>query len=460
MLICSKYLELTQDYINMICVCKKFKETTEKLRFNPIPITSLTLFPKIQTQYLYNEKDPVIEGINNYEIWYEVNFSNYLKIKNKMKCHHVNFTDSNRVVYGEIIPYGVTMLNKCCFNYSNIETITIPNNITSIGSSCFLECKSLKSIKLPNNITSLNDQCFLNCKALTSISLPSSLQSLGGDCFQYCKITNNIIPDSVTSIGCGCFFNCLSLQFVTLPKSLIQLKKKTFCYCSSLKNISLPTTITSIGSECFKGCKELRSITLPPSLRSVGCECFFDCGIESITLPKSIVVIGVYCFLKCTSLTNIISQSTNKQFTFKVSYNDSIIYNKFGIVCTNTVFTMNDINIKVDELEQQQISLTEIIIPNGVVEIHNLAFYYKTSLKSIIIPTTTTSINDYSFEGCISLTSFSIPDSVQKIGSFCFKNCHNLKKLTFPPHLHIDPNCFRGCDKIKFDGSMKSCKIC
>ncbi|KAL7717251.1 Leucine rich repeat containing protein BspA family protein [Entamoeba marina] len=81
MLVVSKYFETPQDYINIVCVNSKFKETTKKLRFNPISITSLKLFPKIQTQYLYGENDVKIEGINNYEIWYGVDPVEYIQKK-------------------------------------------------------------------------------------------------------------------------------------------------------------------------------------------------------------------------------------------------------------------------------------------------------------------------------------------------------------------------------------------
>ncbi|KAL7712297.1 Leucine rich repeat containing protein BspA family protein [Entamoeba marina] len=88
LLITSKYFKTPQDYINIICVNSKFKETTEKLRFNPIPIESLKLFPKIQTQYLYSENDVKIDGIDNYEIWYKVTYDQYLEFKKDNVEYH------------------------------------------------------------------------------------------------------------------------------------------------------------------------------------------------------------------------------------------------------------------------------------------------------------------------------------------------------------------------------------
>ena len=46
-LIVAKYLQTPQDYINLVCVCKNFKKTLKKFRYNPIPVHNTNLFPLI-----------------------------------------------------------------------------------------------------------------------------------------------------------------------------------------------------------------------------------------------------------------------------------------------------------------------------------------------------------------------------------------------------------------------------
>ncbi|KAL7718591.1 Leucine rich repeat protein bspa family [Entamoeba marina] len=119
MLICSKYLQSPNDFINLICVNSKFKETTEKLRFNPIPIKSLKLFPKIQTQYLYSKDDTKIERIDNYEIWYDVGYAEYTKLYEKnIKFHIVQYSRKHEIQNNGIIPFGVT---EICESLSTIK---------------------------------------------------------------------------------------------------------------------------------------------------------------------------------------------------------------------------------------------------------------------------------------------------------------------------------------------------
>ncbi|KAL7713799.1 F-box domain-containing protein [Entamoeba marina] len=280
MLIVSKYFENQEDYINIISVCKKFKETTLKLHYNPIPITSKRLFPKIQTQYLYSKKDIKLKNINNYEIWYIVDYDAYLKFKEQhsIKCHHVVYTKLNKQLHGCRILNGVNMLGYACFSelYDDIgQSIVIPNFITYINDSCFCNCDHLQKIKLSKGLNRISNNCFAYCTSLTFIDIPLSIQSIGSQCFNECSSLKSIdIPNSVTSIGYKCFNECSSLHSVTLPTNITILQQSTFKNCSSLKNIEIPSSLIIIDNYCFDDCLNLQTILLPTSLTHIGYQSF------------------------------------------------------------------------------------------------------------------------------------------------------------------------------------------
>ena len=71
-----------------------------------------------------------------------------------------------------------------------------------------------------------------------------------------------------------------------------------------------------------------------------------------------------------------------------------------------------------------------VVIPQGVTEIVDAAFYQFRSLKSVTIPDSVTEIGD-AFNKCISLTNVEIPDSVTKIDLSAFKNCTSLTNATY-----------------------------
>ncbi|KAL7722452.1 Leucine rich repeat containing protein BspA family protein [Entamoeba marina] len=181
-LICAKYFKTTQDYINIICVCQKFKETTEKLRYNPIPIKSLKLFPKMETQYLYTKNTKRIKGIKRWEIWYSVTYKKYLKFKKDgIKCHDVAYTENDRTNYGNEIPDGVTRLGASFLIFDVLDSITIPSHVTSME-VCNFDGYKLSSVVLSNGISKIGDNTFDECSQLKEIVIPQTVWSLGKEC--------------------------------------------------------------------------------------------------------------------------------------------------------------------------------------------------------------------------------------------------------------------------------------
>ena len=51
-MIIGKYFKSNADYINIMKVCKKYKELVLMYKFNPI--SDISLFKNIQTQHFYN----------------------------------------------------------------------------------------------------------------------------------------------------------------------------------------------------------------------------------------------------------------------------------------------------------------------------------------------------------------------------------------------------------------------
>ena len=71
-MIIGKYLESNADFINVMKVCKKYKELVSMYKFNPI--SDISLFKNIQTQHFYNKQDidNKKNGLFQYIYWYLV----------------------------------------------------------------------------------------------------------------------------------------------------------------------------------------------------------------------------------------------------------------------------------------------------------------------------------------------------------------------------------------------------
>ena len=147
-----------------------------------------------------------------------------------------------------------------------------------ICDGAFSGCESLQSITIPNSVTSIGDEAFGCCKSLQSITIPNSVTSIGYGVFELCESLQSItIPNSVTNIGDGAFRWCYSLQSVTIPNSVTSIGNHAFELCDSLQSVTIPNSVTSIGDHAFELCDSLQSVTIPNSVTSIGYEAFFLC---------------------------------------------------------------------------------------------------------------------------------------------------------------------------------------
>ena len=97
---------------------------------------------------------------------------------------------------------------------SRLESITIPNGVTTIGSMAFDRCISLKNVVIPNSVTSIGSYAFYGCTSLESIVIPNSVTRIEGSVFENCNsLESVVIPDSVTSIGANAFY-CYELRSI------------------------------------------------------------------------------------------------------------------------------------------------------------------------------------------------------------------------------------------------------
>ena len=140
------------------------------------------------------------------------------------------------------------------YGYQHLRTITLPDNVTSIGYRAFSDCTSLTSITIPNGVTSIGDSAFSGCSSLTSITIPNSVTSIGDHAFYGCtSLTSITIPDNVTSIGGRAFEDCTSLTSITIPKRVTSIGNTAFGSCNSLKVVAFLGEKPSINSSAFAG---------------------------------------------------------------------------------------------------------------------------------------------------------------------------------------------------------------
>ena len=272
-------------------------------------------------------------------------FSYTISDANEVTITGYTGSSSAVVIPGTINDNPVTAIGNDTFMEKNIESVTIPSSVTSIGIRAFYNCDSLSSVTFgkDSQLTSIGTIAFYKCTSLTSVTIPSSVTSIGYGSFDYCTSLTSImvdenntayssvdgvlfknsgeelikypagktstsysIPDGVKSISEFAFSDCTSLESITIPDSVTSIGKSAFNSCSSLESITIPDSVKSISEFAFSDCTSLESITIPDSVTSIGESAFNSCSsLESITIPYGVTSIGNYVFYDCTSLTSI-----------------------------------------------------------------------------------------------------------------------------------------------------------
>ena len=169
---------------------------------------------------------------------------------------------------------------------------TIPNTVTSIGSSAFRSATSLTSITIPNSVITIGDNAFQNT-SFTSITIPNSVITIGEDAFRGVALTSINIPNSVTSIGEGAFYRADRLTTVTFEKKsqLTALADDTFYDATSLTSITIPRSVTSLGEYLFYDTESLTTVTIEigSNLTTIGSTIFSNSGVTTVYAPQNVI---------------------------------------------------------------------------------------------------------------------------------------------------------------------------
>ena len=109
----------------------------------------------------------------------------------------------------------VTSLESYAFTKTSIESVKIPDTVTSFGSSLFYDCLSLKHVVLPEGLTQIYDSMFRGCESLQSIDIPDGVTRFGDYAFDGCiSLASIILPAGVTYVGNYCFYECSNLRHI------------------------------------------------------------------------------------------------------------------------------------------------------------------------------------------------------------------------------------------------------
>ena len=324
---------------------------------------------------------------------------------------------------------------------NQIQSVTIPESVTSIGKSAFEHCSNLDSLIINGVATSMiGAYAFASCTSLTSLSLVGSFQTIGDCAFASCGMTSLTIDATITSIE-KYAFSSNSLTSLSLTGNVQEIGDYAFANCTSLTSLSLTGDIQKIGDYAFYSCPSLKTVALPKSLTSIGSYAFGSCtSLDSIEIPGTVTEIGD-CAFHLSGLTSV-------KIDEGVQSTGADMFN--GCAKLTTVTFPKSLTTIADGSFASCSNLNHVKIPARVTCIGNSAFANCTSLSDITLQDGVKTIGANAFFSCQGLTSITLPDSVTDIGEGAFWYCSQLKSITIPENVTaIKPDTFYWCFSLK-----------
>lgn len=407
---------------------------------------------------------------------------NELLLINKLNPYYLNLKDclleTNEISNG--------MFNKY------LETFYLPHNVTTIKSNAFNGLYSsatssgayaLKEIYLNNNLQTIENKAFYGCSNIESILITDNVTTIGDFAFEKTGVENVYIGEKVQNIGVGVFKD-LNIKTFRLSDKNINLKmENNILYSSDYKilfyspfytneNLIINEKTEKINAYAFYSNKNIKSLKLSLNLKEISDYSFYNCSqLKEIDFNQNKdYSIGSYAFSNCLSIehlefgfglreiknnafegcVNLNSVSFNLQTASEIKQIESIQSEAFKNCSKLISFTVpTSVNNLGESVFENCSSLQTVILSPLLKTVKYKTFYQCYNLSSLTSTVDIEIIEDYAFTGCQKLQTMNCLYNVKEIGVASFKNCQSLINVSFNNIKIVPELAFEGCKNLK-----------
>lgn len=246
----------------------------------------------------------------NTSIKYFDEFEKFTGLKANINVHGF-FRDCTSLISIKLPPCNVFKASNTAFyGCTSLESVTIPNEVTEIGSQMFYGCSTLHECVLPQTITSIGEGAFQKCKALSGeVNIPNLIET-GGSYLRETSVSS-VKLNALNVVREYSFYGCTSLERVEL-NAATDFRRSCFYNCTNLKEMSINwERISKIESEVFKDLKVLPvNLRLPALTGTLGNSAIRKTNIETVEDLGSITIVDAYAFYSSADLTKVVLPAT------------------------------------------------------------------------------------------------------------------------------------------------------
>lgn len=238
------------------------------------------------------------------------------------------------------------------------------------------------------------DPCLFDCCiAMTSISIPNGVTNL------FYEDNPLIGHRSLKKIVVSKDHPAYSVR----GEALYDKSCKTLLWCPTGMDggFVIPDGVETISGEAFSGCSRIRSLAIPSSVRRIrGGLVPWGVGLREVHISD----IASWCGIEF--------ERTNVHAGDDVGSSNPLVW-------AHNLY----VNGKL---------VTDVVIPEGVGRIGDMAFVGCSCLRSVSLPDSVTNIGWSAFAGCTALEEIKIGRGVKSIGDSAFAKCTSLREIAIP----------------------------
>lgn len=363
-----------------------------------------------------------------------------------------------------VIPDGTERIGQLAFEgLYELESLTIPASVKSIGSYAFLSGRKTMSVYISDvaawcavsfgefwlRYSSYGTALYVDGERVTDLVIPEGVEEIGDFAFYGSNIVSVSIPASLKRIGYAAFEDCERLNNYYLSDiaawcavewggALFDYERSRRYYVNGepLTDLVIPEGVQSIAAYAFYDAVGLETLTVADSVQEIGENAFCWTDLQEVHLGKGLRFIGKDA-LKLSSLETITISEENP--VFAVSGNCL-----FGRADKLLIRAGDGAVIPADgsvtAIAENAFRGTEIAsgfaIPAAICSIGKTAFYETDWTQSplLTIPGTVTEMEDSAFGYSGNLEEIVLEEGVERIGKYAF-NDTRLKRIVIPASL-------------------------
>ena len=328
---------------------------------------------------------------------------------------------------------------------SQIQNLTIPNRVLTIGKYAFDGNSMLKSITIGAGVTTIDDHALPTStpKIFWLGNTPPAGYKAISDDYGLCNYTSNdkysfsLGNEPIIYPFLSSKFEVDGVVYVPVSPSERTCDVIDCNYYATADEVIIPDVVTNqgislsvynISDYAFYDNPYFSKLTLSELTNEIRNSAFFNCNrIESLTFPCGVTAIKDYAFKQCTSVTEITFED-EKTKTEPVQLGSNAKQGLFLDCPVTKLYIGRKLEYKPGELTGYSPfsyikTLLDVEIADYEVKVDDYEFYMCTALKKLKIGNGVKTVGRWAFSGDYSLEYYSAGIGVVSIGEEAFSDC-------------------------------------